>query len=136
MHDIMHNMESNADRIREHASRKIFQARAKGLCEATIVAGDIVREMHLNNRVPAVCSALVSKKFLEANHVSLESQEGPPKGVSTTMKYTYRFAECISATSRSATRFSSLRGAGRSTFELEGGGEVFLRQEREAMDRP
>jgi 5-methylcytosine-specific restriction protein B len=80
-----------ADRVREHARREyIDPARRRGDSTVRIVAGDVQRAVNLSNRAALVCQALKSHKFLKENHLVLEKWEGPPGGVSTTVKAVYR----------------------------------------------
>jgi hypothetical protein len=92
-----------------------------------IRAGDIVREMHLENRTPNVCSALSSRKFLEENNVQLVKREGPPSGQSTTTLFTYQLSDVGPVVKE---KFYGLRGAAKELFEKLGGGEEFIAAER------
>jgi hypothetical protein len=130
MHDIIHIMQNYADSIRSFASRFVDAARRNGESEVSIVAGQIHRELHLNNRVPAVCSALASKPFQERNRIVLIKREGPKSGQSTTTKYTYRLTDSASTQGTEVSDFLALRGAGKDVFEALGGGETFLKSER------
>jgi hypothetical protein len=64
-----------ADEIRAFAvSRYITPARRKGPVVpsgVTIVSGDIVCQLKLQHRVPAVCGALDAHKFLNENKLKL-----------------------------------------------------------------
>jgi len=126
-------MSSIADSIREAGKRYIEAAKSAQYERVTIVAGDLVRELRLHNRVPNVCSALASKRFQEENHIVLESREGPPSGQSTTSKFTYRVINDEAHASTAMESFRSLRGAGKATYAKYGGGEAFLRGERDAF---
>ena len=125
-----------ASAIREHAARTYVKAaKQRGLKEFTIRAGDVHREMGFKeNRVPAVCSALKSQKFLIENGLRLLEQSGPPSGMSTTVRMTYEFTE-VSGDESQRSRpdsFLALRGILREVFQELGGGENFIRKEREA----
>jgi hypothetical protein len=86
--------ETGAERIREHARLEyIDPARRRRDSIVRIVAGDVHRALGLNGRVPAVCKALKSHKFLGENHLVLEKWDGPPSGMSTTVTFTYRIAD-------------------------------------------
>jgi hypothetical protein len=119
-----------ADTIRALAGRYVQEGRRRGDSEVTIVAGQLVRELHLNNRVPAVCSALASKRFLTDNGLELEKKEGPPSGMSTTTRFTYRFVGALSNEPTRSEKFLALRGAGKEAFKTLGGGDTYLRTER------
>jgi hypothetical protein len=120
-------MEKLSDKIRDRiVADYINPARDRGDREVTVVAGDIVRSMGLQNRTPAVCSALTSKIFLNAQNLELIGREGPPSGNSTTMRYTYS----LRGPSSKHSAFYELRGAGKELFASLGGGEHFIREER------
>lgn len=72
---------TQADRIRQFAlDHFVVPARAKGLPEITIRAGDIHQAMGLANSMPAVCSAIGSKKFEELARTALVKTIGPANG--------------------------------------------------------
>jgi len=122
---------SSSDLVRELASRDYVEtARRQGLDKFSINAGDVQRDTKLRNRVPLVCMALKSKKFLQANGLRLVSETGPPSGLSTTVTYTYEFiGGKLSAPGRDDA-WTRLRGALRDVFAELGGGENYLRNER------
>jgi hypothetical protein len=106
------------DIVRRTAARYVSDARSRGELRVTIIAGQLVRELHLQGRVPSVCSALGSKKFLAENGIALEKRDGPPSGISTTTRFTYRI-ESASARLLHLTRFILPARLGReSTFTL------------------
>jgi hypothetical protein len=126
-----------APAIREHAARTyVRSAKQRGLKRFTIRAGDVHRDMRFKeNRVPAVCSALKSKKFLAENGLQLVERSGPPSGLSPTVTYTYEFVD-LSSLSPEQHPFFALRGIAKDVFAALGGGEHFIRAEREAWERP
>ena len=70
-----------ADRIRLYViEARIEPARAAGKRELTVRSGDVHRAMKLDNRMPAVCSALDAHKFCEEAGVRLISRTGPHQG--------------------------------------------------------
>jgi 5-methylcytosine-specific restriction enzyme B len=79
-----------ADEIRAFAvSSYIMPARDKGSAvssHVTIVSGDIVRQLKLQQRVPAVCGALDGHKFLNENSLKLVKRTGPRQGMTATWK--------------------------------------------------
>jgi hypothetical protein len=129
---------SLTDQIRDHARRQYIEAaRRRRERVVQIVAGDVHKALGLSNRVPVVCNALSSKAFLEDNRIALESREGPPSGLSTTVKFTYRFlGETSQAAKGSPSPFFGLRGAAKQVFQALGGGEAFIRAERDQFDKP
>lgn len=131
----MVGMKSDAEQIREYAwMRYIEPARNRSESTVRVKSGDIVKGLRLKNKTPNVCAALRSKIFQDIYGVQLLGEKGPPSGMSTTVVFTYRVLKPMQAresiaTSRSA--FDRLRGIGKKTFETLGGGEAFIRNERE-----
>jgi hypothetical protein len=124
---------SDSDLVRQHAAEVyIPSARRSGKKTVSINVGSVHRALGLNNRVPLVCAALASKKFLTQNHLRLISKTGPPSGQSTTVTYTYEFVDKEKkedAVDRQEA-WNRLRGALKDVFAELGGGENFLRNER------
>ena len=121
----------NTDRVREYARPEYIEpARRRGEITVRIVAGEVQKALGLHNRSPQVCEALRSRKLLEENHLALVNAEGPPSGISTTMIFTYRLLEAGKQKPES-DRFLRLYGIGKEVFESLGGGEAFIRGERE-----
>lgn len=120
-----------ADRIRTHGREKyVLPARAKKARQFSIRAGDVVRELGLGGlRAPAVCSALKTNQFLRDNRLRLLDRSGPKSGQSTTVTYTYAFVGPMSA-KPAEDPWTSLRGALKDVFSDLGGGEAYLRAER------
>lgn len=70
-----------ANRIRQFVrDHYIAPAKADGHAEITIRAGDVHREMSLTNAMPAVCSAIGSRKFDEFAGVTRTALRGPANG--------------------------------------------------------
>jgi hypothetical protein len=125
---------THADRVRELARlRYIDPARRRKELTVRIVAGEVQKAAGLTNRVSLVCQALKSKKFLTQNHLQLEKTEGPPSGMSTTVVFTYRLTSAAAQASvePAGWPFLKLRGIGKDVFRSLGGGEAFIRKERE-----
>jgi 5-methylcytosine-specific restriction protein B len=131
-------MAKPTDEVREFARRKFVEpARQKRASNLTILAGDVHRGLRLTNRVPLVCQALTSRAFLEENHLELVKREGPPSGQSTTVVFTYRFTNTGESETKKPSAFLGLRGIAKQVFESVGGGEAFLRGERDRFnDKP
>jgi hypothetical protein len=85
----------------------------------------------LYGRVPAVCSALGRSVFLKQNGLKLVESTGPSSGQSTTVTYTYEFVDSPDSAAPSTDAWTELRGALKNVFAGLGGGEVYLRGERE-----
>lgn len=133
---------SSSDLVREQASHRYVEtARRKGLDRFSINVGEVQRESKLRNRVPLVCMALKSKKFLQANGLRLVSETGPPSGLSTTVNYTYEFVDKRASLPGSDgpgsnDSWARLRGALKDIFAELGGGDNYLRKEREQFYGP
>jgi hypothetical protein len=91
------------------------------------------KALSLTNRVPLVCAALTSKKFLVENNLRLISKTGPPSGQSTTVTLTYEILGTSQAVP--ADPFLGLRGIAKDVFKALGGGEAFIRKEREEFSK-
>lgn len=127
-----------ADVIRSFAAREYIQpARRQGLQRIPIRVGDIHKALKLNNRVPNVSSALRSKIFLEQNHLEIEREAGPPSGMGTRTTFTYRLLDEKESrgTAKQAVDFEKIRGLLKEALDSLGGGENFLRHEREHFYR-
>jgi hypothetical protein len=125
---------TDSDRVREFARMEYIEpARARHESSVRIIAGNVQKGVRLNNRVPLVCQALKSSKFLDENHLVLERWEGPPSGMSTTVVFTYRLLnnEDKAPGPNPEWPFSKLRGIAKEVFGNLGGGEAFIQQERE-----
>jgi hypothetical protein len=132
-------MESTTDRIREYARSRIVEpARRQHLSIIKIVAGDLHKTLGLNNRVPLVCSALGSRKFQQENNLELISREGPPSGQSSRVTFTYRLNDQPGEATGAGLEdhFLRLRGIAKEVFQRLGGGETFIRKEREQFYGP
>jgi hypothetical protein len=120
-----------ADKIRTHSRKKyVLPALERKVSRFAIRAGDVVHELGIGgHRAPAVCSALKTHQFLRDNELRLIKTTGPKSGQSTTVTYTYEFANS-SASAKSEDAWSKLRGALKDVFAELGGGEAYLRAER------
>ena len=133
MVESFHQMpESATVRVREWVRNHIVQpAKARGDRMVSVTAGEVHHELGLKNRVPVVCQALRSKRFLEANQLVLKDVTGPPSGLSTTVKFTYEIVS--SDTDEVPTKRQplwDLLGIAKAVFEELGGGENFIKNER------
>jgi hypothetical protein len=122
---------SDSDRIRQYAYKEyVSGARRRGEKTLSINAGAVHRALALNNRVPLVCAALGSRKFLTEHGLRILSRTGPPSGQSTTVTFTYEIVRAESQTLSAEEAWQSLRGIAKDIFASFGGGEAYLRQER------
>jgi len=77
-----------AEQIRQFVNQTYIQsARERGDCVVKVRAGDVHREMKLNNRMPAVCGALETNLFNSSFGVELVSREGPKRGASALYEF-------------------------------------------------
>jgi hypothetical protein len=130
---------THADRVRDYARREYIEpARARRQSTVRVVAGEVQKGVRLSNRVSLVCQALRSHKFLTENHLLLEKWEGPPSGMSTTVTFTYRVLDNVEQSPKQPEEwpFRKLRGVAKEVFRSLGGGEAFLRNEREKFHGP
>jgi hypothetical protein len=133
---------SVSDLIRDHVAKAYVEAaRRRGDRRFPINAGNVHKELQLDNLVPSVCNALKSEKFLRQNRLRVISRSGPPSGKSTTVTYTYEFLDDepprpeasggSGGTPQSRQdAWNRLRGALKDVFAEYGGGEAYLRAER------
>jgi len=128
---------ANADQIRIHAREKyVLPARERKQKRFSINAGDVVHELRLAGRAPAVCSALKTRRFLERNDLRLVGASGPKSGQSTTVTYTYEFVEGDRSSPEDDDSWKKLRGTLKDVFAELGGGEAYLRAERSKFYSP
>jgi hypothetical protein len=123
---------SKADKIRKHGREKyVLPARTKKQRRFSIRTGDVVRELRLHGRVNSACSALKSRTFLEQNGLRLVERSGPSSGQSTTVTYLYEFLDTPESSAMNVDPWTELRGALKQVYAELGGGESYLRGERE-----
>lgn len=124
----------SADRIRTYARETyVLPARQQKQKRFSINAGNVVRELRMVGRAPAVCSALKTRRFLESNDLRLIGVSGPKSGQSTTVTYTYEFLKGDRSSSEHGDSWKQLRGTLKDVFAELGGGEAYLRAERGAF---
>ena len=129
LHSELSNSGSAA--VRRHAYEKyVLDARRRREKLISINVGDVHREMGLSNRVPLVCAALGSKKFLNEHGLRIVSKTGPPSGQSTTVTFLYEIVRTVPEKQTADEMWESLRGIGKEVYASLGGGEKYLRQER------
>jgi len=122
-----------SDAVRRHAYDKyISAARRRKEKTVAINAGEVHRALALNNRVPLVCAALGSKKFLTEHGLRIVSKTGPPSGQSTTVTFTYEIVDKKQDDDQLDRQeaWNRLRGSMKDIFAELGGGENYLRNER------
>jgi hypothetical protein len=120
-------------------STYVNPARLKGEKTVQVRVGNIQKELGWTNRTPSVFSTLMSKDFQrEAGLELIEKSGGPPSGgPSTTWQFVFRVLgndEKSAPPSQSppdGSELMALYGLCAETFKALGGGEAFLRRERE-----
>lgn len=120
-------------------STYVEPARQRGEKTVQVRVGNVQKELGWTNRTPSVFSTLSSKEFQQEAGVELiERTGGPPSGgPSTTWKFIYQVQGESSdgaQPKRMAAKRNGLRdlyGLCAETFKALGGGEEFLRRERE-----
>lgn len=125
---------SDAERIRIYARDKyVVPARNRKQTRFSIRAGDVLTELGMNGRAPAVCSALKGKRFWQRNNLRLVEVSGPKTAQSTTVVCTYEFADTQPSSSAPENPWLQLRGALKGVFAEAGGGDAYLRKERDSF---
>lgn len=130
-------LSSVSDSVRQHVRDTYLRpARRRGERIFAVNVGTVHKELALNNRVPLVCLALKSKKFLDENALQLVSKTGPPSGQSTTVTFTYAILDSNEKDSAPTEPLLQLRGIAKDVFKALGGGETFIREERKSFPNP
>lgn len=117
----------------------VTPARMKGEKTIQVKVGNIQKELGWTNRTPSVFSTLLSKDFQqEAGLELVEKSGGPPSGgPSTTWQLVFHVldkdeaAESAAKANSSGEGLMALYGICAETFKALGGGDEFLRRERE-----
>jgi hypothetical protein len=124
-------LKSDSEKVRDYVrENSIKPAVRRGDRSVSVNVGAIHRALGLHNRVPLVCAALKSKKFLKQNGLRVLSVTGPPSGQSTTVTYTYEVVSKDAGRSTTSDPLIALRGIAKEVFKKLGGGEHFIRSER------
>ena len=126
-------------RVRDYVRSEYLEpARSRGDVTVKVVAGEVQKAVRLSNRIALICQALRSKKFLNENELVLERWDGPPSGMSTTVVFTYRLNGNPTAAAEESPLdwFDRFCGIGKEVFASLGGGEAFIRNERENFYGP
>ncbi|MBI1792192.1 MAG: hypothetical protein HYR60_32110 [Acidobacteria bacterium] len=132
----IHTKISGSDEVRQFAVEQYVRpAQSRGERSFSVIVGDVHRALGFRNRVPLVCAALKSNKFLRENRVSLKQVQGPPSGLSTTVTITYEFEGGEVAGAKPRNPIWGLLGKGKEMFQALGGGEAFIQGERESLNR-
>ncbi|MFY9744890.1 MAG: hypothetical protein WBD98_21350 [Acidobacteriaceae bacterium] len=121
--------------IRHVQTAYLGPARERGERTVRVKAGDVHRDLRWANRVPSVCTTLSTRKFQRTAGVELIAKEGPPSGQSTTVVFTYRLPAASGHSDEGGRpgRLDKLYGIASGIFRELGGGEKFVREEREKL---
>ena len=117
-------------------------ARRRGQAEIDVKAGDIHSKLGWTRRVPLVCAALSSRKLQRNVGVRLRGREGPPSGQSPTVVFHYEILSNAGVPGANSGKHPSgiglmdLYGIGADAFRQLGGGEKYLRSERQGLQFP
>jgi hypothetical protein len=116
----------------------VHPARTHGQTTVEVKAGDIHNGLRWSRRVPLVCSALSSQKFQRAAGVRLiGTKDAPPSGLSTRTIYRYEILDGeVSPAYRDdppppKRGLLAAYGAAAHLYRQVGGGDAFLKAERE-----
>jgi hypothetical protein len=140
MNVILENTMKPTEQTRKHViSTYVQPARQRHEKTVQIRVGNVQKELGWTNRTPSVFSTLSSKEFQkEAGIELIEKVGGPPSGgPSTTVQFVYQVLDGVGNTAPSAkvvpkrNGLRDLYGLCAGTFKALGGGEEFLRRERE-----
>jgi hypothetical protein len=139
-----------SDQIRAVARAKfVYPATLAGKREFSIPVRDLLAELQTGGfparNTPQVCSALQTAKFLRENGLVIDSIDGPPSKMSTTVVVRYRMADSEARTATEARSCGEIapqdetpserayrltekmRGLLKDELAEYGGGEAFLR---------
>lgn len=129
---------SLSEKIANHVlTHYVEPARRNGQTTIEVQAGKVHRELGWKNRVASVCTTLESQKFQKENHLFLLHTSGPASGRSTTVSFAFgvldpnKDVEKPAPKTPKGEKLKALYGLCANTFQELGGGEAFLRRERE-----
>lgn len=120
-------------------SAYVEPARQRGDETIRVRVGNVQKELGWTNRTPSVFSTLSSKEFQREAGVELIEKTGGPAsgGPSTTVQFVFRVLEPASQREKTGEMkpngagLMDLYGIGAEAFRQLGGGEEYLRRERE-----
>lgn len=133
---------SLSEATKRHVIAKyVNPARTRGERRLEVRVGNVVKELGLTNRTPSVFSTLSSRSFQrEAGLELIEKRGGPVSGgPSTTVQFVYRVIGERGPSEKRTNKsedLMSLYGIGRDVFGQLGGGDEYLKRERESLQFP
>jgi hypothetical protein len=140
-------MMTDSDRVRAYVTKHyIVPARQSGAGTVNVRVGEVHRALKWDlKKVAQVCSALSTQKFLKSAGVELVEKMGPPSGQSTTVEFIFRVLgekggiDAQLKNERPVANGSGLLklyGILADAYSQLGGGEEYLRREREGLQFP
>jgi hypothetical protein len=136
--DVGESIVTLSNQIAKHVLENYVEpARKNGHGLIEVRAGEVHRALGWKNRVASVCTTLESQKFQRENHLFLCKTSGPASGRSTTVSFAYQILDPDKPTPKPQVnhkrgeKLMALYGLCAETFRDLGGGEEFLRRERE-----
>ncbi len=141
----MEEMMKPTDRTKEHViTTYVRPARLRGEATVQVRVGNVQKELGWTNRTPSVFSTLLSREFQQEAGLQLIEKRGGPAsgGPSTTVQFVYKILDLNSeagkpsAPSAKGLRLLDLYGIGTEAYAQLGGGEEYLKREREALQFP
>ena len=126
---------TGAEKVRQYVLTQYIQpAQARDERTVLVSAGEVHKALGLKNRVPLVCAALRSTRFLSENHLRLKGESGPPSGMGTTVKFTFEIASASpGSVAAEQNPLWQLRGIAKDMFKKLGEWEDLIKQEREGL---
>jgi hypothetical protein len=126
---------------KEHViSKYVNPARSRGERRLEVRVGNVVKDLGLTNRTPSVFSTLSSRSFQREAGLELVEKRGGPVsgGPSTTVQFVYRVLgkDEAKGPANPGKDLMSLYGIGAEVFRQLGGGEEYLKRERESLQFP
>jgi hypothetical protein len=127
------------DTTKRHViSRYVEPARLRGEKTIQVRVGNVLKELGWTNRTPSVFSTLSSQSFQKEAGIELMDKRGGPAsgGPSTTVQFVYRILDSGTSPDPAAkvipngAGIMALAGICKETFRKLGGGEAFLKAER------
>ena len=114
----------------------VVPARERGQSRIEVKAGDVHSGLGWSRRVPLVCAALSSQKIQRRLGLRLTAKDGPPSGQSPTVVFHFEILNEPNSEGRTINGASThnlldLEGIGAEVYRQLGGGEEYLRRERD-----
>ena len=135
--DSPHPPQTDADRIRAFLARQYIQpARANGVREVRIVAGDVHKAMGFENRMPNVCSVLEGKAFRAQNTLELIERTGPRQGSTAVFRYRVLESDSMQPASAGKTPGAALGTGNRFASALAYAALIHAKQRRKSTTIP